>query len=288
MLSKQPCEINLSVNNLTIRGLQWGPQSAPPIVALHGWLDNAASFIPLAEAGLGSYRLLALDLPGHGLSDHIGCGAVYHFVDWVSVVIRVANALALDRFTLMGHSMGAGIATLVAGTFPDRVHRAIFLEGLGPLTSLPEEGPENLREHIVQGQKLDGAALKPYASKELAEQVLMQATGIGSHSARALVHRGMVEGSEGGFYWRSDPRMRQRSAAKLTETQVLAFIKQIRSPSILIKANDGLRFDREATKKRVASLKGLEVVELDGNHHVHMEKPVEVSSVIKEFLSRYI
>ena len=52
-----------------LRVLTWGEEDAPPVLALHGWLDNAASFIPLA-AHLDGIRLVAIDAPGHGRSGH--------------------------------------------------------------------------------------------------------------------------------------------------------------------------------------------------------------------------
>lgn len=286
MSSVELSDIEIPLADLTIRGLEGGPASGDPILALHGWLDNAASFIPLASDLIATHRVIALDLPGHGLSDHRPPGVAYHFVDWVSIIIQVVDALGLEQFTLMGHSMGAGISTIVAGTFPERIKHAIFLEGLGPLTSSAEDAPDNLKRHIVQGKQIRNKVLKPYPSKELARKVLTQATGISDASADALIARGMVEMEGGGFNWRSDPRMRQRSAARLTEPQVLAFINQIMSPSILITATKGLSFGEDTMIQRKACLKGLEEHQLEGNHHVHMENPEDVGKLVLNFLIR--
>ena len=53
-----------------------GEAQGPKVLALHGWLDNAASFIPLAGQ-LPHLDLVMLDLPGHGRSAHLGPGAEY-------------------------------------------------------------------------------------------------------------------------------------------------------------------------------------------------------------------
>lgn len=280
-------EISISVGDSTLRGIEFGSPKGSPIVALHGWLDNAASFRPLVSAGLGAYRVIALDLLGHGLSDHRPPGAAYHFVDWVSLIIDVADSLELEQFTVMGHSMGAGIATLLAGAFPERVVRAVFIEGLGPLTSEPKDAPVNLKRHITEGKQIAAKILKPYPTKQLALEVLTQATGLSNASAGLLIERGMVEAESGGYVWRSDPRMRQRSAARLTEAQVLAFIEQIKCPSMLVSANKGLRFNQDIMDKRKSTLSGLEEFELVGNHHVHMESPEEVAALVLDFLARH-
>lgn len=287
MSSAELHEIEIPLSHLTVRGLVGGPPEGSPIVALHGWLDNAASFIPLAPNLLSTYRFIALDLPGHGISEHRPPGVAYHFIDWVSVVMEVADVLGFEQFTLMGHSMGAGISTIAAGTFPERITRAIFLEGLGPLTSPAEDGPDNLKRHIFQGNQLRGKVLKPYPSKEAAKDILIQATGVSDASAMTLIDRGMVQADGGGFLWRSDPRMRQRSASRLTEPQILAFIDQIMSPSILITATDGISFGHEIMIERRRRLKGLEHHELEGNHHVHMENSDGVATLVLDFLARH-
>ncbi|MGH8605107.1 MAG: alpha/beta fold hydrolase, partial [Gammaproteobacteria bacterium] len=56
---------------------RWGSDQGAPLIALHGWLDNAASFDPLASY-LDEFDLVALDLAGHGLSDHRPKGVHYH------------------------------------------------------------------------------------------------------------------------------------------------------------------------------------------------------------------
>ena len=94
-------------------------------------------------------------------------------------------------------------------------------------------------------------------------------------------------GDGGGFLWRSDPRMRQRSASRLTEPQILAFIDQIMSPSILITATDGISFGHEVMTERRRRLKGLEHYELEGNHHVHMENSDGVATLVLDFLARH-
>ena len=100
------------VNHLSLACKVWG--DGLPCIALHGWLDNAGSFDRLAPL-LPNSKIIAVDLPGHGLSDHRPQGTSAHFLDYVKDVAVLSDVLGLERFDLIGHSMGGGIATLVAG-----------------------------------------------------------------------------------------------------------------------------------------------------------------------------
>ena len=88
-----------------IGALRQGEPDAPKVLALHGWLDNAASFVPLAEH-LHGIDLVAIDQPGHGRSAHLPPGTDYSFVGAMNAVLDVADALGWERFALLGHSMG--------------------------------------------------------------------------------------------------------------------------------------------------------------------------------------
>ena len=104
-----PTELSIPLRHLNLTTRIWGPEDAPPVIACHGWLDNAASFDHIAPL-LPDCRLLALDLPGHGLSDRRPPGTAYHFLDMVSELFEVADHFDWERFSLLGHSMGAALA----------------------------------------------------------------------------------------------------------------------------------------------------------------------------------
>ena len=75
---------------LSIAARRSGDPDGPKLLALHGWLDNAASFEPLAEY-FADHDLVAIDLPGHGRSSHRADGAWYHFIDYASDVLAVVE-----------------------------------------------------------------------------------------------------------------------------------------------------------------------------------------------------
>jgi pimeloyl-ACP methyl ester carboxylesterase len=279
-----PEELTLSAAGLSIAARAWGATAGAPVLALHGWLDNAASFEALAPL-LPELRLVAIDLPGHGLSQHKPAGSFYHFVDWVPDVLAVADALGWQRFALLGHSMGAGIASLVPAVAPERVSRVVLLEGLGPLSGAAAEVPERLRTALAERRRLAQKTLRPYPSRDEAVRVLQKGVGrISLAAARRLVERGTVE-VPGGVVWRADPRLRGTSALRFTEEQALAFLRELRCPALLVRAEQGYPFDEPVFAQRIAAVPGLRLERVPGDHHVHLDAPERVARLIASFLS---
>ncbi|MGJ8616445.1 MAG: alpha/beta fold hydrolase [Sulfitobacter sp.] len=99
-----------------------------PLVLLHGVGMQSAAWAPQIEALQTRYRVIALNLPGHGDSDPLPMGSqLPDFVDWCHEVLC---ALDLPPVNLTGHSMGALIAAGYAVTYPDMVRRVALLNGV--------------------------------------------------------------------------------------------------------------------------------------------------------------
>ena len=98
-------ELRFDVNGHVIAALAYGDPDAPVVLGLHGWLDNAATFNQLAPL-LKGVRFIALDLMGHGYSDHRPPSMPYYIWDNVVDVVAVADELGLEELHLLGHSMG--------------------------------------------------------------------------------------------------------------------------------------------------------------------------------------
>ncbi len=94
-------EVRLSLPHLEVAAHLYGPEDGKPVIALHGWLDNAATFSRLAPR-LQGLRIVALDLPGHGHSDHRPAGAGYNIWDYAHDVLQVAEQFGWQRFPCSG------------------------------------------------------------------------------------------------------------------------------------------------------------------------------------------
>jgi len=240
--------------------------------------------VPLAPL-LPGLRLVAIDLPGHGRSEARPVGSAYHFVDWLPNIFEAADALGWDRFTLIGHSMGAGISSLAAGVFPERVNKLILLEGMGPLVSAEEEVPQKVAEYIVQRRRRIRREPLPHESREAAATRLAKVVpNLSMANALLLTGRGTRD-VEGGVTWVSDGRLRQTSPMRFTEAQVRAFLRRITAPTLVMWAEDGWPFPEDLARARMAEIQNRSERKLAGGHHFHMEAPEPVAAAIREFLA---
>lgn len=278
-----PEEVELQTPYLRLAARVWGPPDGVPVLALHGWLDNAASFDALAPL-LPDARLAALDLTGHGYSGHRPRGVHYHLVDFVPDVMAAADALGWSRFALLGHSLGGGIASFVAATAPERVTRVAMVEGLGPPTSDPADSPVNLRKAMDQMSALPRKRLPVYPSREAAIQARREAGGLSWTAAAILVDRSIQRIGKG-FGWRTDPRLRFVSPLYLTEAQILAYMGRIAAPALLICGADGYLVQRAYMRERYARIAGLSVHIVPGGHHPHLEDPEPCARLLRPFFA---
>ena len=279
---RQPEERVFDLDGISLAARYW-PGEGVPLLALHGWLDNAASFQPLAE--LLENPVLALDQAGHGHSGHRPAGQMPHFVDYVRDVQQVLAYTGWQKCVLLGHSMGAGVASLFAGAFPGVLRALVLVEGLGPLSEAAEEAPARLRR-ALEGMGLLGEKEKRlYASRKEAVQARMGGFGgLGEQAAGLLCERAL-QAVEGGWQWRADPRLRLATPLRMTEEQVASFLRAIECPVLLISGDQGLGAG-DAFVHRTALVPDLEEVRLEGSHHLHMENPVPVADALRGFLHR--
>jgi pimeloyl-ACP methyl ester carboxylesterase len=279
-------EIRLPGGRGELAALRFGDPDGTKLLALHGWLDNAASFVPLA-ASLEDFDVVALDLPGHGASAHRAAGYDYVYVDWLHDVLDALDALGWARVHLLGHSMGATLASTRAAAAPERVAKLALVEGLGPLGGPAESAGTRLREAVAARRALDARrddAPRVIKDIDTALAARLQATPMREADARLIVERNL-QAVPGGWSWRSDPRLRLPSSTRLPEAAIRAILQAIEAPTLLVAAEPSPPyFPPSLRAERVACLRDASLHVLEGGHHLHMERAPEIGALLRDFL----
>ena len=253
-----------------VRGLQlaarlWQPAATRPLIALHGWLDNAASFDVLAPQ-LQEYQVLAPDLAGQGFSDHRPLSATYHLWDDLLDIVLLADLMGWQQFSLLGHSRGAMLSVMLAAAFPERVQQLFLVDGVLPLPVTVSDTAQQLRRYVEAYRR--ERSHRYAASRSEAVHWRAETGGIGEAVAEILASRQLRE-SPHGWYWHVDQRLKAASAVKMTDAHNDALLAAIRCPVTIFLASRGLG-SHPAMQELQQRWPGFDWRILDGHHHLHM------------------
>ncbi len=276
-------EHRVAVRGMRHHVVEW-PGAGPTLILLHGYLDHARVFDKLAAA-LEGFRLLAPDFRGHGDSDRVPPGGYYYFPDYIADLHAIAHALAKPPFALLGHSMGGGVAASLAGAFPELVSQLVLVEGLGPPTMAAEEAPLRLRAFV---EDLARAAARPprvFPSAAAAAARLRERNPrIAEADALAFAEHG-TRAVDGGVAWKFDPLHQTRAPYPFLEAALIAALRRITAPVLVIEGADGWRLDDASRARRLAALPNPRTLLVAGaGHHVHLDAPAEVAAAVRAFL----
>ena len=278
-------ELTFDVLGLQLHAKQWGDPEGIPTVGLHGWLDNANTFDRLAPL-IPELNLVALDFAGHGLSTHRAEGVHYHPIYDIQEVLAVANELNWGQFNVIGHSMGASIASELAAMFPGRVRASVQIDGF------LATGGVSAEERIEQARVAIEKILKPhhqarvFTDQQSMAKRVTEATDQTIEASSVLVARGHKQ-VEGGITWRSDPRIRYPTPLRHTRDQINLLLKDSTSPSLLIVAEQGDEWYQGEIVLAQEHHPNLQVERMRGPHHIHLESGYfdQVAVHVRHFLN---
>ncbi|GGB90289.1 alpha/beta hydrolase [Marinobacterium zhoushanense] len=260
-------ELSIDIGGRRLAAIDFGGPADRTVLAVHGWLDNAASFMELAPR-LEGYRVIAVDLAGHGRSDWRDQSSWYAIWDYVLDLRMVIEALSLQKVHLLGHSLGAAVASVLAAVLPERIQSLVMLEGLGPLTIEAADMPEQLQAALEWHTSAKSSSV---VYQDPARMVAARMRGrfpVGEGAANHLVSRALKQ-VPGGYGWAHDPRLLAPSLLRFSEDQVQALFRVIEMPVLVCLAEEGIATDE--TRQRLNSLAQLRLLEFAGGHHPHLE-----------------
>ncbi len=258
------------------------------MIALHGWLDNAASFSWLAP-DLSRCNVLALDLAGHGRSGYRPGGGAYNIWQDLPEILAVADAMGWDQFSVLGHSRGAMIGLLLAASFPERVKRLGLIDAVLP-HCIPEQAlPSQLGQALIDLKRSSERKRSYYQRYEDAAKARTRGAFPLSAAASELLASRAVTPSAKGYYWRYDPRLMVASEFKMSDAQAMAFLDALPREALLVLARDGiipseLQDDASGWLCRHPRLRRRT---LEGPHHLQLTDNPETMRTLAQEINAY-
>lgn len=263
-------------------GLRWHRESAPRILCLHGWLDNAASFMPLVPL-LGEMDVFALDFPGHGRSDRRHQTARYHFIDYIWDVEAVLNALNWQECHLIGHSMGAAVAAIYSAGAPERIRSMTMLDTLGPISVTSESSTDRLRRSLFRS-RIEKQPPRRYQSIDEMVAARRRYSDLSESGARLICERSARK-VEDQYEWTNDPALNWVSCLVMTNDQAINFLQNIETPVLSMIATHEAPWSSSAKleeRKQAISHGRHEII--SGHHHFHMDEPEKIADTIERHI----
>ena len=251
-------------HRLKLHFWDWGQDGKPPLILVHGGLDHARNWDWVARTLRDHYHVYAMDLRGHGNSEWAP-GALYSVLD-LSALVDVIHDLPV---TLIGHSLGGIITLLYSGIYPDRVRKAVSIEGLGLPVSHPvhKPPPERMRAWIEGVRKTERREPHSYPNLDAAVSRMKEANPhLSDDVARHLTLHGTNWNSDGSLIWKFD----NYAGTRLEDLR--AIVGEIACPVLLFSGMESWAPD-PAIDGRASVIKNHRLVRVPGaGHWVHHDR----------------
>ncbi len=270
----QPAEKFVTVNGLRIHYLEWGNPDKPPMILLHGIGRIARTFDHIAPHFAKNYRVLAVDMRGHGDSSWDPKGA-YLVEDYVKDVEALARELRLRNIVIWGNSTGGRVAQVFAGMHPELV-AAVISEDVGP--ERPREIAEGMTARLKQEDERGWAS-----EEELFTQLRKSSPRTAEEILRTYVRYGSKHRPDGRIIWKRDPAI----GNGFVPTELWRFVREIKAPVIYVLGGRSTIVPTETQEQLKKALPRVQIATVAGTgHYPSEEKPADFIAIADAFLAK--
>jgi pimeloyl-ACP methyl ester carboxylesterase len=274
----QPASKTVTVNGLALHYLEWGAADAPPVVCIHGYTSSAQAFSALARQLHDRCRVLAPDVRGHGDSAWSPKGA-YSYAEQAGDLAPFADRLGLDKFVLIGTSMGGIIAMTFAAEHRERL-RGLVINDIGPDA---EAGTQRITQMV-------GTRPEMFSSLEEAmtyRRTISPITAMRSAADQRELAEGVLRRRpEGEWVWKMDPAyIRQRIAhGPPSRPPLWPALRALPCSTLVVWGTESDVLSEAQARRMVEALPRGELVAVSGIGHA----PTLVEPVVLAALDRFI
>ena len=272
MTDRQPRDRFIDADGVRIHYLEWGREDAQPLVLLHGISRVAHSFDHLAPHFAQRYRVIAVDMRGHGESAWHPEGA-YLVEDYAQDIQALIATLGLRDIVLWGNSTGGRVAQVVAGTGPELV-AAVIVEDVGP------ERPTAVSNRRAQrmGNEENGWA----STDELLAHVSKAYPRTSTSVLENFVRHGSKSRADGRIIWKRDPAILKG----FVPTELWDSVSRIEAPIVYILGGASAIVPAQTQERLRKTLPQARIVTMpELGHYPSDEQPEAFLAIVDEFLA---
>ncbi|VVN50042.1 2-(acetamidomethylene)succinate hydrolase [Pseudomonas fluorescens] len=265
-------------SGLRLHYLRWGASTGVPMVMLHGLRAYAQTWESLVQSLGEDYCVYALDQRGRGLSDWAKPDT-YHTQSYVEDLEDLIAYLGLQRFVLLGHSLGGANALEYARQHPGRL-LGLIIEDIGPGSSSQGDGAARIRREM-------GQTPLRFESWEAA-RAFWQASrpGLSEHGLASRLTHSMQE-REGAITWRHDQQGIAEARLSIEPTDLWPAVRALDCPSLFIRGARSDFLPPATLQAMSASNPHVQTVEVaDASHYVHDDQGAIFNGLVADFLDR--
>ena len=270
-----PLSKKVEAGGISLHYLQWGASDAPAILCLHGTSMQATAWTAFGEALQDKWRVIAVDMRGHGQSEKPATG--YELTNYADDVVAFMDALGIANAHLAGSSVGSQVAIDIAARYPQRVGTLVLSD---PSCTISQEAIDG----YVQLHQSRPRTFSDFDEVLAFSRQLLQRQGF-----TEAVHRFTAEGDvelnkDGRFEWRYglDPILQTFQGLLADQT---ASIAAVRAAVLILRASRSHVLERPAAEKLRTAFTGADLIQVaNSSHTIWGDRPDVLAREARAFL----
>ena len=273
----QPTDVMITANGMNFHYLDWGNEGSPVMLLLHGLRGHGHSWDDVAARFCGDYHILALDQRGRGETDWAPRGD-YSTDAFVADIEEFCYTLGIEKFTLIGHSMGGRNSMAFGGRNPDMLEKLVIVD-IGPEIN-PVGSARITRELVEVPEEFD-------SFEDAFQYVMAQSSFISEPVMRRRLTYQTRELPNGKIGWRYDPQIREqrRNGTGAPPPDLWEPLSRITCPTLIIRGSETDTISLEVAERMVETLAEGKLVHVENAAHMVFEdNPEGFNAALADFL----